>query len=867
MDKVLSGLIGKTCLVYLDDIVIFSKNETEHAEHLQEVFDRLREAGLTLKASKCFFGLDCVNLLGYRISKDGIAVDPKKTEAIVKLNPPKTITEIRSFMGMAGYYRQCLPGFAHISEPLVRLTRKHVRFLWGKEQQDAFDTLKAMLVSSHVMAYPQLNKPYKLYTDACDHAVGAILCQDDENGVEKVIQYISHQLSGPQLRWATIEKEAYAVVYAIGKLRPYLYGAQFTIYTDHKPLKSLFTAEMQNTKIQRWAVLLAEYGANIEYRKGKNNIRADMLSRIKPVEVDLMEVGVIDTEEWVDPDAFGDDEADQRLPLEAHGINLDEVRELQKVEFRDEILHAGEDDSPYEIFAGLLYSIRKPTTTSALYPRLVLPQKFRKDVIQASHKDVGHMSLQKTLDRVRDAYVWTNMRKDIKLVLEMCGICKIVKSRPQRVPMSEMPISTYPFQIVGIDLIGPFCVSPNGNRYVLNAVDHCTGWAESYPIPRKTMKCVFDAIANDLIPRHGVPELCICDRGNEFKGEIPAYLKQMGCSLRLTTPYRPQTNGKIERFNKTLKEMLTHLVNNDSTEWEARLADALLAYRNSVSVVTGFTPFQLLYTRRARLPLTKALQAPGRNEPLCNRMEEMASNLRKARTHTEQSRRYNRERLQQRANAQDIHVGDTVIIKAEERLTLTSRWDPQWEVTQVRGPVCWVRNQQTAKTKVLNRTKLHIVDPNIIWDEVRPRPKRQSNRSSVPVIPLVRPLPIVPSDSDSESDQEVDQEIPMLLEPNMAVLTPPVPAGSVPAQPAPPEMDTAQASTSGYKPPPKPHPPKAPDTVKLPPPMQVSSPPGRRRSKRQRQCVDFYGFPQYKHRRLNETENMDIACTSYYYCY
>lgn len=229
-----------------------------------------------------------------------------------------------------------------------------------------------------------------------------------------MVQYVSHQLSGAQLRWATIEKEAYAVVYAITKLRPYLYGSEFTVYTDHKPLRSLFTKEMKNTKIQRWAVLLAEYGARIEYRKGKHNIRADMLSRIKPRAVDLNEVGIIDTEEWIDPDAIGDDEAYERIPLEAHGIQLEELMNLQRQEFEDEIREAGEEESPYEIFNGILYSIRRPTPTSALYPRLVLPQKYRHNVILTCHKEVGHMTLQKTLGRVREAFIWPGMRKDVR---------------------------------------------------------------------------------------------------------------------------------------------------------------------------------------------------------------------------------------------------------------------------------------------------------------------------------------------------------------------------------------------------------------------------------------------------------------------
>ena len=156
------------------------------------------------------------------------------------------------------------------------------------------------------MAHPDVHKPYKLYADACDYAIGGILCQVDDQGVERVMQYISHQLNPVQRRWATIEKETYAVVYALQKLRPYLLGADFVVYADHKTLKSLFTKEMNNTKIQRWAVLLAEYGAQIEYRQGKNNIRADMLSRIESdhAEISVIHANMADPPEGNDGDAM-----------------------------------------------------------------------------------------------------------------------------------------------------------------------------------------------------------------------------------------------------------------------------------------------------------------------------------------------------------------------------------------------------------------------------------------------------------------------------------------------------------------------------------------------------------------------------------
>jgi hypothetical protein len=193
--------------------------------------------------------------------------------------------------------------------------------------------------------------------------------QEDRDGVEKVVQYVSHALSATQRRWATIEKEAYAVVYALNKLRTYIYGAAFTVYTDHKPFKSLFTKDMNNTKIQRWGVLLAEYGAMIEYRKGANNIRGDMLSRIKHEHV-----AVIDTGDWVEPDAFTAEDLQDVMPLLHDGLNLKTTGEEQRNEFpalweqRD-----NEDNEDYEIIQGVLYSTKPPNAHASLYPRLVLP--------------------------------------------------------------------------------------------------------------------------------------------------------------------------------------------------------------------------------------------------------------------------------------------------------------------------------------------------------------------------------------------------------------------------------------------------------------------------------------------------------------
>ena len=278
MNTVLQGLIGRICFVYVDDIIIYSPSQEKHVDHLQQVLQRMEDAGLKLKANKCNIGHPKVDLLGYVVSKDGISPSTEKVAAMRNMNPPRSKKELQSFLGTVNYYRQCVPNFASIAEPLYRLTHDNVPFEWKEEHQEVFEQLKGSLTADTTMAFPDNTRPFKLYTDASDYAIGAILTQDDDDGVDRPIHYVSKSLTAQQRRWSTIEKEAWAVIYALNKLRPYLWGSTFTIFTDHKPLIGLFKQPIRNPKVQRWAVQWAQSGAPIQHIKGKRNLRADLLS-------------------------------------------------------------------------------------------------------------------------------------------------------------------------------------------------------------------------------------------------------------------------------------------------------------------------------------------------------------------------------------------------------------------------------------------------------------------------------------------------------------------------------------------------------------------------------------------------------------
>ena len=201
--------------MYIDDVVVYSKSQEEHEDYLRNVFQALHDAGMKVKPSKCKLKASEVNLLGFIIDKHCKRSDPAKTKAICDMERPKNVSEIRSFFGMTGYHRQHIPHYAEIAFPLTQLTKKHAQYQWGTAENEAWEKLKAELVSERVMAHPQLDKPYKLYTDTSAFAIGAILVQEDENGMERPVLYLSKQLNEAQIKYATIEREAYAIVYAL----------------------------------------------------------------------------------------------------------------------------------------------------------------------------------------------------------------------------------------------------------------------------------------------------------------------------------------------------------------------------------------------------------------------------------------------------------------------------------------------------------------------------------------------------------------------------------------------------------------------------------------------------------------------------
>ncbi|GKB84621.1 putative reverse transcriptase domain-containing protein, partial [Tanacetum coccineum] len=281
MNCVCKPYLDKFMIVFIDDILIYSRNKEEHADHLRIILELLRKEELYAKFSKCDFWTSIMQFLRHVIDSQGIHVDPTRIEAFKNWASPTTPIEVRQFLGLAGYYRRFIEGFSKIAKSLTELTQKNKKYIWGENQESAFQLLKQKLCEALILALPEGNDDFVVYYDASHQALRAVLMQR-----EKVIAYASRQLKPDEENYTTHDLELGVVMFALKFLRHYLYGTKCTVFTDHKSLQHILDQKELNIRQRRWLELLADYDCEIRYHPGKSNVVADALSRkerIKPL--------------------------------------------------------------------------------------------------------------------------------------------------------------------------------------------------------------------------------------------------------------------------------------------------------------------------------------------------------------------------------------------------------------------------------------------------------------------------------------------------------------------------------------------------------------------------------------------------------
>jgi hypothetical protein len=419
MNSVFMDYLDKFVVVFIDDILVYSQNEQEHEEHLRKVLRRLRDCQLYAKLSKCEFWISEVRSLGHIINRDGLAVDPKKVAVILEWKAPKDVRGIKSFIGMASYYRRFIEGFSKIARPMTALLAKKVEFKWTPACQESFEMLKQKLTTTPILVLPDVHKSFSVYCDASYTGLGCVLMQEG-----KVVAYSSRQLKVHEKNYPTHDLELAAVVHVLKTWRHYLYGQKCDIYMAHKSLKYIFTQSELNMRQRRWLELIKYYELEIHYHPGKANIAnvvADALSRKSQVNMLAahpcrMSLGFLNNTQGVTVELEPTLEQDIRKG-QKDDKKINEIRQLIK---------DGKGPDFREDAEGVIW----------FKDRLCVPdiKSIRELILKEAHETSYsiHPGSEKMYQDLKKRFWWYVMKREIAEYVARCDSCQRIKAEHQR---------------------------------------------------------------------------------------------------------------------------------------------------------------------------------------------------------------------------------------------------------------------------------------------------------------------------------------------------------------------------------------------------------------------------------------------------
>ena len=603
MNRVFQPYLDRFVIIFIDDILVYSGSSEEHSEHLRIVLQTLREQQLYAKLSKCQFWLDRVAFLGHVISVEGVSLDPQKIEAVVNWKPPKNVSEVRSFLGLAGYYRKFVEGFSKIAAPLTKLTRKDVKYDWVDACQQSFEELKSRLTSAPVLVLPNGRDEFVVYSDASRQGLGCVLMQND-----RVIAYASRQLKKHEQNYPTHDLELAAVVFALKIWRHYLYGVPCRIFTDHKSLKYIFTQKELNLRQRRWLELIKDYDCTIEYHPGKANVVADALSRrpesslshmrsgYLPLLVDLRALGVI----------LEVDDSEALLatfhvrPLLVDQILVGQSQDPQMIKLKEEIEKGKKAE----------FQIRDDGMI-VKGKRMCVPEygELKRDIMEEAHSSAYamHPGSTKMYRTLKEHYWWNGMKKEIANFVSRCLTCQQVKAEHQK-PAGKiqlLPIPVWKWEMITMDFVTGLPRTQRQHDAIWVIVDRLTKSAHFLPINvEDSLEKLAQLYVDEIVRLHGVPVSIVSDRDPRFTSRFwPSLQTALGTRLHFSTAFHPQTDGQSERTIQTLEDMLRACVMEFKGSWDTHLALMEFAYNNSYQTSIEMAPFEALYGRKCRTPV------------------------------------------------------------------------------------------------------------------------------------------------------------------------------------------------------------------------------------------------------------------------
>lgn len=606
MNNILRPYLRDFVVVFLDDILIFSRSWSKHLNHVRTVLDVLRENKLFCKSSKCEFGAEEVLFLGHRIDGSHISPDPKKVNAVRTWPSPSNVTEVRQFLGFTNYFRRFIEHYSSIAKPLEEITGKHARFKWDSSMQGAFLALKNALLNAPVLKLPDVDKPFRVVTDASDFAIAGVLLQQDDNQAWRAVAYTSRKLSSAERNYTAAERETLAVIFSLKCWRIYLFN-HFELLTDNMTVVHLRTKPHLTKREARWVEFLADYHYSVHHKPGKENI-ADSLSRRPDLQGACQDKSLVFDQRTSSPAAnvnaieyalqINDQLATTISNAYPHDKELSPIIGRMKLSGSDNM----HDQYYWDDQVQLLYLRGIPNN------RLCIPNcNVRLQLIQEYHDCVtaGHPGRDRTYFRLAQHFYWPRMGLDVKKFVRSCGVCQHTKGSQQRSGLLQsLPIPDTPWKDISMDFIMGLPLNSRGYDAIYTFVDRLTKCVHLVPTHSTVdAKGSAELYIQNVFRLHGLSSTIVSDRDPRFTATFfQEIMKLLGTKLSFSTANHPQTDGLTERVNRQVEDVLRAFVNHKQDNWDTLLPLCEFSINSSQQSSVANTPFYLNYGLNPRSP-------------------------------------------------------------------------------------------------------------------------------------------------------------------------------------------------------------------------------------------------------------------------